>query len=263
VETAEAEADFRELTPPEVRRLAPHFAGAADAAFYFPREGRIDISALCQGFARAEGVHVRTGTAVDRLIRRGDRVVGVRLQDATEMFAENTVIAAGGWAGRLGATARSRLELFPTRRHLAVTAPDPRIDPGWPVVWSLSDRFYCRPESGGLLLSACDQDPIDPDACTPSYGACEIIAERAARLLPELADLALARLWCGMRTMAADGRFVIGPDPDLAGLSWVAGLGGHGMVCAFEVGRLAAASLIGRRRAPRLARAFDPRRLAA
>jgi glycine/D-amino acid oxidase-like deaminating enzyme len=64
-----------------------------------------------------------------------------------------------------------------------------------------------------------------------------------------------------MRTLTADGRFAIGPDPDVAGLVWVAGLGGHGMVCGAEVGRLGAAALLGELEREPLARALDPARL--
>jgi D-arginine dehydrogenase len=81
------------------------------------------------------------------------------------------------------------------------------------------------------------------------------------RLLPGLGDAQAARFWCGVRTMTRDDRFALGPDPDLAGLFWVAGLGGHGMVCSFEIGRLAARRLHGNEAASAEERALDPARL--
>jgi len=48
-----------------------------------------------------------------------------------------------------------------------------------------------------------------------------------------------------LRTLTADGRFVIGWDPDIAGFFWVAGLGGHGMTTSAAIGKLAAELLIG------------------
>ena len=66
------------------------------------------------------------------------------------------------------------------------------------------------------------------------------IAEKTTRLLALSGDPGAAHFWHGLRTLSPDGRFVVGPDPDLAGLVWVAGLGGHGMTCGGEVGRLAA-----------------------
>ena len=43
-----------------------------------------------------------------------------------------------------------------------------------------------------------------------------------------------------MRTFAPDELFVVGADPRLNGLFWVAGLGGHGITCAPAVGSIAA-----------------------
>ncbi|MFQ5669083.1 MAG: NAD(P)/FAD-dependent oxidoreductase [Acidobacteriota bacterium] len=244
--------------------LAPHFAGDTALAAWFPDEGRLDIAALVQGFARGArrtGIAFHRGATVEGLLQEGGRVAGARLAGGEEIRADTTVIASGGWAGRLGASAGSRVDLRPTRRHLMVTAPDDRVDARWPVVWSLGDAFYCRPESGGLLLCACDQVDVDPDACHTDPAIRERIAAKAMRLLPGQAGAEAAHFWCGMRTLTADQRFAIGPDPDLPGLFWVAGLGGHGMVCSFEIGRIAADLLTGVGGEDALAAALDPARL--
>ena len=36
------------------------------------------------------------------------------------------------------------------------------VDPGWPCVWDTNGGLYFRPESGGLLLSCCDETPAAP-----------------------------------------------------------------------------------------------------
>jgi glycine/D-amino acid oxidase-like deaminating enzyme len=258
------------VEPRVVRELAPHHGAEAAVAFWYPDEGRIDIAALMAGFergARGAGVAVRTGARVARLLERGGRVRGVRLETGEELEAETTVLAAGGWAGRLGAEVGSRLTLVPRRRHLLTTAPDPRVDPGWPVVWHQgAEPFYARPESGGLLVCGCDQAEVDPDRCAEDPAVRELIAERVASILPSFADARVASFWCGMRTFTPDGCFAIGRDPDVEGLAWVAGLGGHGMVCAAGVGELAAALLAGDEPPDRLAEAahaFDPVRFSA
>ena len=261
----EAAGDAEEISLERLRLLAPLFRGEGTTVFHFPREGQLGIAALVEGFARGarhQGVDIRTGCQVERLLSREGRVTGVRLTDGSEIQAATTVLAAGGWAARLGAGAGSGVVLRPTRRHLLVTRPDGKIDRRWPVVWSLADDFYFRPESGGLLICACDQVGVDPDRCTIDTDVCEVVAEKTARLIPGLAETEAAHFWCGMRTLTADGRFAIGPDPDLAGLFWVAGLGGHGMVCAFEVGRIAGALLEGTEQPEAAWDHLDPARLA-
>lgn len=260
----EPDPDCREISPEEFHRQAPFYHGKVSRAFSFPEEGRLDIAALVAGFAsgaRAAGAEIRCGVGVRRLLQAGGRVTGVELDDGVAVQAEHTVLAAGGWAGKLGVGAGSRVQLRPTRRHLMVTTANASIDPAWPVVWALGDEFYCRPESGGLLLCACDQVEVEPESCSNDDHVCEVIAEKVSRLLPEFGDVQAARFWCGVRTLTRDDRFAIGPDPDVDGLFWVAGLGGHGMVCSFEIGRLAAARLAGGAPVDDEQKAVDPGRL--
>ena len=260
-------SDGERLGPEAARALAPHHEGEISVAFWFAREGRIDIAALMAGFergAREAGVEIRTAAGVERLLADGGRVRGVRLHDGEELEADWTVMASGGWAGVLGRAAGSRVALTPRRRHLLNTAPDATIDARWPVVWHHgSEPFYARPESGGLLVCGCDQAEVDPDRCVEDPAVKELVAERVAKNLPSFADAGVASFWCGMRTFTPDDRFAIGPDPDVAGLFWVAGLGGHGMVCAAGVGELAASRLAGEPPSTPAARAFDPSRIAA
>ena len=148
----------------EVAQLLPHYGGQRQGALFVSDEGHIDTAALFEGLvrqARACGVRFETSAEVCELLHAEGRVHGVRLRGGRELRADVVVLAAGGWAGHLGAAAGSNLALEARRRHLLVTAPDARgIDPRWPVVWSEPDAFYAKPESGGLLVCACDQDAV-------------------------------------------------------------------------------------------------------
>lgn len=245
--------------------IAPHLAIEDARCAWFPSEGRIDIDALLVGFergARAAGVRIETTVGVTELVRTGEAVAGARLPDGRTIRAERTLIAAGGWAGRVAATAGSRVALRPTRRHLAVTEPDPRVDPRGPVVWVEDDSFYARPESGGLLLCACDEVDAEPEFAGVVPAARDEILAKAGRWLPGLSPHRVARCWSGVRTLTADGRFAIGADPDVPDLYWAAGLGGHGMLCAPAVGEIAARALLDERQDDAAAAACDPARLA-
>ncbi len=260
------------LDPQASAALLPHYDTRGRAAWQVSDEGHLDIAALMAAYersARSGGVTLRTRAAVASLTTEevrasastasagppaafpghrspGERppprrrITGLVLADGETLETETVVLAAGGWAGYLGASAGSRLCLTPKRRHLLVTEPNARVDPAWPVAWSDGDGFYAKPESGGLLLSACDQTPIHPDHCTTDPAVLEQIAAKAARHLPAFADAGVASFWCALRTFATDNHFRIGPDPDVAGLFWVAALGGHGMTCSPAVGRMAA-----------------------
>lgn len=266
-EHAAAGERVQALDAAALRARAPHYAGPATHGLLFPDEGRIEVgplvAALAEG-ARRAGARLETGAEVLHLETDPAGLRRVRLADGRALAADAVVIAAGGWAERLGRDAGSSVALRPTRRHLLVAGgrgSSGGVDPRWPVLWQLGDEFYCRPEGGGLLSCACDVQPVDPDRCDVDPAVRGAIASKAAVLVPSLARLPEQRFWSGVRTLTADGRFAVGPDPDVAGLCWVAGLGGWGMTTGVEVGRLAAALVSGERIDEELRAALDPARL--
>jgi len=255
----------------EVVTRVPHLRAPDRRLLRFPRDGRIDAEALLCGFergARERGVRFELGVGASAILVRAGVAEGARLADGREIRAEKTVIAAGGWAGTLARAAGSRVRLRPTRRHLLVTRKQPLVDPRGPIVWVEEDPFYARPEAGGLMLCACDQTDVDPDSLAEDPAERDRILAGAARWLPELFGASgeppgPARFWSGVRTMTEDGVFVIGADPDVAGLFWAAGLGGHGMLCSPVVGEMASAVLAGEDISDPAAAACDPARFAA
>ncbi len=255
-----------EIPPEEVRRRVPLLARELGAAFVQEDEGILDVHTILHAFlagARQEGARLRPGCRATALWLEGDRLRGLHT-DGGRLEAEAVVLAGGGHADVLARTAGLELGLIPRRRHLLATGPLAQVDPRWPVVWIAGDEFYFRPESGGLLLSACDTQVVPPEEGeTPDSTVLEAIADKTSRWLPEVAGAGAASFWAGLRTFAPDERFVLGPDPRLEGLWWTAGLGGHGITCAPAAGRITAAWLAtGRPPAPE-AEALAPGRLLA
>jgi len=235
--------DARRADPAELYAIYPQLARDLGAAWHFEREGVLDVEAIVQGFlrgARQAGAEVRFGCEARELLFEGDRVVGVASEQG-DVLARQTVLASGAWADHLPQRAGRQASLQVRRRHLMSTPPLPELADQGPVVWIEGDDFYFRPESGGLLLCACDQDVVhaDDSECLREEVLDEF-AQKCARWLPGFPELQAARIWAGARTFAADEHFSVGPDPEWQGLHWVAGLAGHGISCGAAVGRLAA-----------------------
>lgn len=226
-----------------------------------PADGIADphavLSALLDS-AREAGAEI-VCERVARIRTRGTGAAAVET-DQADYPADLVVNAAGPWASDLVTAAGGLdLRLLAYRRHLYYTGPLPEVDPAAPWVWDVERGFYVRPESSGLLLCACDADLRPAEDTEPLPNADALLAEKVGAVAPELSDLPLARTWAGLRTFADDERFVIGWDPTLRGLFWVAALGGHGLTTACAVGLLAAEALEGQ--ADTRLRAFDPARL--
>ena len=237
----------------ELARAVPYFRPDRElVAIRSDDDGVVDARVVVDGLlagARARGAAVRFGRTVESILTEGDAVAGLRLRDGSALPARVVVDAAGAWAGPLAATAGADDPgLAPIRRHLLVTAPDARVDPGWPWIWDTVNGFYFRPEAGGLLLCACDESVDAPGDCATDPAQLEEIRSKARRFLPEFAGLAVARAWAGHRTRRASRRFVLGEDARRRGLVWAAGLGGHGLTGAAAVGRRVAAAVLARLR---------------
>ena len=221
-------------------------------AWYLPDERVADAHALIQGFLRgirAAGGEVRCGASVTELCTRGARVVGVRTLNR-EIHAGATVLAAGAWSGRLAAPLGLWRPLFPLRRTLLFAASHPASRPDHPWTWIDDEGLYARPETGGWLVSGCDEHHAPPEPGPGSTGPVAadhrgLALDKLARFFPLLRDVRLSRGWTGLRTFAPDRAPLLGPDPDAPGLVWAAGLGGFGVSCSVGVGECVAAWMRG------------------
>jgi D-arginine dehydrogenase len=267
----ECAAGAREVPVARLREAWPLLAPDVARCWWLADDGVVEVHALLHGFlagASAAGAEVRTGAAVVDLLRDRDgavcgvRAIGPGLPVPETLEADAVVLAGGGWAAEPAACAGLPLALHPRRRHLFVTAPLAAVRPDAPVVWLFGEEFYFRPEAGGLLLSGCDETEVEPahgersDPAAPAEAA-----RRLARWLPGCAGAPFARASAAMRTFAPDRRFVLGPDPRAPGLHWAAALGGHGISCAYEAGRIVAAAAAGAAPASADAECFAPARL--
>ncbi|MCG3176739.1 MAG: FAD-dependent catabolic D-arginine dehydrogenase DauA [Candidatus Omnitrophica bacterium] len=237
-------------------RIAPLEGAELREGIFCPSDARLDIHRLVTtltGAVRAAGGRVVLGARV-AAIRRNP--AGFTVRTAKGAYRAPVVVnAAGAWASRIAYLAgASRMPLAPYRRHLYECAYRDRTAANWPFVWDLSADLYFRPIQGGLLMSPCDKRPFRPGAAGRLPGGeestdrkvREIFIKKAAEYSPSFSGLRILKERAGLRTMTPDGRFLIGPDPVLEGFHWAAGLGGHGVTTAFPVGRLAAASALGR-----------------
>ena len=241
---------YRTVGRDGLRKLAPALeGGAAECGLFCPAEGVMDTHAILLALAaavRAAGGRIRTGCAATAILRDARGVCAVALESGERLPCSSVVIAAGAWSAEVGAAAGAPLPLVPLRRHLAVLEPRPSIAPGGPVVWCLDDELYLRAEGGGVLASPCDESPCPPGVPDTQGEALVTLGMKLARTAPQLADSGVRRTWAGLRTFAPDRAPVIGRDPQLPGLFWLAGLGGQGMSIGAAAGEMLATVAAGR-----------------
>ncbi len=223
---------------------------------HLAEDGVIDIDAVlrhCADTARAGGAQLRFGCQVQGIVPgpAGFQVT----TDQGPIRARMVVNAAGAWAREVGRMAGGLdIPFEPLRRHLVWSTAACPADQPW--AWWADRPLYARPESGGVLLCACEESNVTlpPRGQQPDNddSFLEGLADSLKELIPALTEAPIARMWCGIRTFAPDRRFVVGPDPVRPDLFWVAGLAGHGMTSGLAVGQLAADGILGKISSSRL-----------
>jgi D-arginine dehydrogenase len=215
-----------------------------DGALYLPEDGHIDVNELLWGYlrqARGRGARLRCEEAVTGITVEGGRCVGVVTRSG--VYRSRWVVnAAGAWAGKIrDLIGPSPVQMTPHRRTIvAFRAPEDFSIGQWPLVADLSHDLYFSPESGGLMASPMDQDPMPPCDVRPDELGIALTMARLGELAPRLVPRSIANKWAGLRTFAPDQIMVIGEDPMVKGFFWLAGQGGAGIETSPAVGRIAA-----------------------
>jgi D-arginine dehydrogenase len=246
-----AAAAARELCPV----LRPE---AVVGAAVEPNAHDIDVAALLQRYvatAASGGVEILRGAGLARGERSGGRW---SLHHAAGTVSAGVVVdAAGAWADHVAELLGARpLGVTPLRRTIAIARTRTPVDPRWPLVASIDDTFYFRPEGPNLLVSPADETPSAPCDARPEEADVALALERVNGAT-DLELRSVVATWAGLRTFAPDRTPVVGFDSEVEGLFWLAGQGGYGIQTAPALARLAAALLQGDARAPSLVEDLD------
>jgi glycine/D-amino acid oxidase-like deaminating enzyme len=235
--------DVREASPGRLDdELSYYLTGGEEFALWCPEDAYIEEPArLVRAYLAACRLHggvLLENEPVVGVTRMYGRVTGVETAERS-IAAPVVVDAGGGWVRQIAELAGARVLLAPVRHQLLITAPTPEVNPADPITRVVDAAVYLRPARGGLMVGGFEPDPLplDPRAEPASFstddvpldlGVLRALAARVAEQVPAAESVPVAEHRGGLFTMSPDGRFVVGPAPDLPGL-WVAsGCNGSG-----------------------------------
>ncbi|GAA3300926.1 FAD-binding oxidoreductase [Dactylosporangium vinaceum] len=239
---------LRGVDPAAAQTLCPVLRPEATARAAVERTAQdVDVDALQQQYrdrATAAGAVLRTAIGLESGTWDPGRSAWTLTTDRGELEAGRIVDAAGPWADAVAARLGVPVAGLTSYRRTVAIATAERVGPAWPLVVDVADRFYFRPERGGLLVSPADETPSPPTDAEARPQDVSVAMERVAAATT--LQLSRARTsWAGLRTFAPDRNPIVGPDPQQDGFFWFAGLGGTGIQTAPALARLAAAQLLG------------------
>ena len=275
------------LDAAEARRREPALNPALRGALFAAHGGMINPFRLTLGYARAardRGAVLCPGTEVGGLLRRGDRVVGVRTAGG-DIEAGLIVLAAGSWSGTVAATAGVRLPVVPRQGMMVVTEPAPfhlhhvlkpikgdrdpwRFSQPWPPDGPAKVGYdpnlppgkgmgLAQTSAGNLLLGSTSRF-VGLDLAPTREGIAYILSH-AAHLVPAMRQLRVLRAWAGLRPYTPDGLPLLGPAPGVEGLILATGHDGSGIGYGPISARLVSAAIT-KSEPPLPLEPFDPRR---
>lgn len=242
------------LGPADLLHLVPVLAPDRWlAGLYEPGASDIDVHEVLMGYAR--GLRARGGALVTNAeVRALGREGGVwRATTAAGSFEAPVLVnAAGAWADAVAKLAGARPIGLSPRRRTALTF-DPGLDVSrWPFVGNVGEDFYFKPEAKRLLVSPCDETPIEPcNAAPDDYDVAVAVDELQRATTLEVKHV--SHRWAGLRSFVADRTPVVGPDPEVEGFVWLAAQGGYGIQTAPALARLCRALALGQGVPPDLA----------
>ena len=234
----------------EARSLMPALTEAILGAEYVRNAGHLWPFALVNGFAagaKRHGATIRTGVAVERLLRDGDRVTGV-VAGREAIEAGEVVLATNAYTPQL-LPELPRGAIVPARGQILVTQPVPPVLPH--PFGTNFDKEYGRQTAGGQILCGGFRR-LDEDEGLGHYeervspAVLHGIARCLTGLFPRLAGVKVVRAWAGIMGFTADGLPLIGRASWEPGLTIAAGFNGGGFSWAAIVGRVVADLLCGR-----------------
>ena len=209
-------------------------------------DGFVDPHSVMMGFmlkARERGVRLWldtqvTGIEVESTTRQISGVITSRGFVSTRIV----VNAAGPWAAQVARLAGTELPVEPLRRQLVPTEPFDGLPQRFPMVIDMSTGFHFRREGKGILLAWNDPEETPGFKTEFDSSFVEKILTRAADRVPRLAEAEVnpRRAWAGLYEMTPDHHAIIGPAPDVAGLYFVNGFSGHGVMHSPASGRITA-----------------------
>ncbi|MFJ3048816.1 NAD(P)/FAD-dependent oxidoreductase [Pseudomonas nitroreducens] len=222
---------------PVLRREKVH------GAMLDPSAADIDTDGLLQGYLR--GIRRNGGSVqLDHEALEINRIDGAwEVRCAQETYRAPVLVnAAGSWSDKIAELAGAApLGLTPKRRAAFLFSPPEGVDShAWPVLVSLDESFYFKPDAGMLLGSPANADPVEPHDVQPE----ELDIALGIYQIEEHTTLSIRRpshTWAGLRSFFADGDLVSGYDPTTPGLYWVAGQGGYGIQTSAAMGEASAA----------------------
>ncbi|MCI0484975.1 MAG: glycine oxidase ThiO [candidate division NC10 bacterium] len=221
----------------QVLEAEPHVTPAVRGALYLPDDHQVQNARMVRALVLAgtrHGAQYVEGSPVTGVVRKGDRVTGVR-SVAETYHAGKVVIAAGAWSGTLGELVRHEIPIRPARGQLL--SLQTRGDVLRHILFGR--EAYLVPRANGEVAVGSTVEFVGFDKHVTAAGI-EGLLTAARKLVPALASRPMLAAWAGFRPWTPDELPFLGAVPGSPGLYIASGHFRKGILLAPITGHLMA-----------------------
>ena len=197
---------------------------------FIPDDGQCNPADLNQALAKAaksRGVRIHEQVKVVKLLHHHGKVTGVHTAQG-DIAAPIVVNCTGMWSREFAADHGVALPLHACEHYYVVTEPFAAMQPTLPVLREPDQCAYYKEDAGKLLLGCFEQNArlwghegIPEDFCfdelAGDFEHFSPILEAAMHRFPALENAGIKTFFCGPESFSADGRYYLGPAPELEG----------------------------------------------
>ncbi len=243
------------LSRQEALSMEPRLTQAVREALLLPDIAQIRNHRMTAAIAEAAvkaGAEIRTNTPATGFLRVPGRVNGVKTSRG-DVYAGETVLAAGAWSGELACQIGLNLRVRPVKGQILLS----EAGPGFCRRVILESDAYFVPRADGRLLIGSTVEEAGFDKSVTLEGV-QKLSRRAAEIIPESPRLPLLGSWAGLRPATPDRLPFLG-RAGMEGLVLAAGHFRNGILLAPITAEIASDLILGRRPSVPL-EPFDPLR---
>ncbi|MFV1951202.1 MAG: NAD(P)/FAD-dependent oxidoreductase [Nitrospinota bacterium] len=229
------------LSPGDVKSMIP-FVNTDDllGATFCGTDGYADTDGVLQGFAREAkrlGAEIYLQTEVEGIEVKNGKVCRVKTGRG-DIETHMLINAAGPYSAIIGKMAGIDLPVRPFRRQIFITESMSFIPDSMPMVIDFHARFYCRKESGGLLMGGGEKKEPSSFDTNVDWDSLEILVEKGIHRIPAIKDAKIKRGWAGLYSITPDFNPILGRVPRVEGFICAVGFSGHGFMHSPVAGKL-------------------------
>ncbi|MBD2076540.1 glycine oxidase ThiO [Phormidium sp. FACHB-592] len=191
-----------------IHQHQPGLSQEVIGGWWYPDDAQVDNRLLTKALRAAvcdAGVAWRESTTVQKILQRGDRVLGVQTANGT-FQAAHYVLATGAWSQDL-----LPIPVLPRKgQMLSVQVPTGATLALQSVLFG--SEIYIVPRQDGRIVVGATSEAVGFTPENTPEGV-QALLERATRLYPALSSLPLQEVWWGFRPATPDELPLLGASP--------------------------------------------------